>query len=103
MSKSFGTPFRKGETGNPGGRPKGIALKAREHGDRALEVLVEALDDADSRVRIAAAKEILDRGYGKSALTVEVPAPRRVTELSDAELMVIASGVGEEQDLPPVH
>jgi hypothetical protein len=55
-------------TGNPGGRPKGIAALAREHKDKALSVLVEAMDDDDGRVRIAAAREILDRGFGKSVV-----------------------------------
>jgi len=39
--------FRPGQSGNPGGRPKGIAAKAREHTDKAVEVLVAALDEAD--------------------------------------------------------
>lgn len=53
-------------TGNPGGRPKGIAAIARQHTDKAVSVLTSAMDDADPRVRVAAAKEILDRGYGKA-------------------------------------
>ena len=36
------TQFKPGKTGNPGGRPKGIAAKAREHTDKALDVLVAA-------------------------------------------------------------
>ena len=65
--------FIPGVTGNPGGRPKGIAQLAREHKDKALEVLVAGMDDEDARVRIAAAREILDRGYGKSvAMTADV-------------------------------
>lgn len=65
--------FKPGFTGNPGGRPKGIAAKARELGDKALDVLRDALADDDARTRIAAAKEILDRGYGKSVqMTADV-------------------------------
>jgi hypothetical protein len=58
--------FVPGVTGNPGGRPKGIAAIARQHTDKAVDVLVAAMDSDDERVKIAAAKEILDRGYGKA-------------------------------------
>lgn len=65
--------FVPGVTGNPGGRPKGIAQLAREHKDKALSVLCAGMDDEDARVRIAAAREILDRGYGKPvAMTADV-------------------------------
>ena len=65
--------FAPGVTGNPGGRPKGIAAIAREHKDKAISVLVEAMDDSDARVRVAASREILDRGFGKSiAMSADV-------------------------------
>lgn len=43
--------FKPGQSGNPGGRPKGIAAKAREHTDRAIEVLAAGLDSEDERRR----------------------------------------------------
>lgn len=80
-----GKPFEPGKSGNPGGRPKGIAAKAREHTDRAVEVLVQGMEDDDRRVRIAAAKELLDRGYGKPlAMTADVT--KRLDDWSDDDI-----------------
>jgi hypothetical protein len=60
--------FKPGQSGNPGGRPKGegrVREAAREHTDEALGVLVAAMQDEDVRVRIKAAETILERGWGK--------------------------------------
>lgn len=59
-----------GKSGNPGGRPKGIEALARAHTPAAIERLVRALDDDDSRVAVTAAGMLLDRGWGKPAQTV---------------------------------
>ena len=39
------TQFKPGQTGNPGGRPKGIAALARQHGEAAIDVLADLLTD----------------------------------------------------------
>ena len=69
--------FVKGQSGNPGGRPKAVmpdgrtlSEAAREHSPEALRVLVEALRDPNTA--LAAAKEILDRGFGRPAQAVEI-------------------------------
>ncbi len=78
-------PFKPGQSGNPGGRPRGIAALARAHTDRAVEVLVEGMEDADHKVRIAAAREVLDRGWGKPlAMTADVT--KRLDEFTDDDL-----------------
>lgn len=78
-------PFAKGQSGNPGGRPKGIAAKAREHTDAALDVLVKGMKAKDERVRLVAAKEILDRGFGKS-ISMTADVSKRLDDMDDASL-----------------
>jgi hypothetical protein len=77
--------FKPGQSGNPGGRPKGLAAKAREHADKALDVIAAALDDQDPKVRIAAAKEIFDRGFGKP-VTMTADVSKRLEDLDDDSL-----------------
>lgn len=70
--KPRGRPFAKGNNANPGGRPKGVATRARELiGDdpqALLGVFLEiASDPAEkSADRISAAKEYLARAYGQA-------------------------------------
>jgi hypothetical protein len=72
-------PWRKGESGNPSGRPKGIEARAREHTDQALETLVRALDDPDRRIAITAAGILLDRGWGRCKQTIQNDPENPVT------------------------
>jgi len=62
-------PWRKGHSGNPGGRPVGygeIRQLARAHTTTALETLVEVAKNAKSEsARVAAAVALLDRGWGR--------------------------------------
>lgn len=60
--------FAPGTSGNPGGRPKSlrsVVEAAREATEAAIAVLTNALSDPDPRVRIVAAKELLDRAWGR--------------------------------------
>lgn len=62
------TPWRKGQSGNPAGRPKGIERLAREHTERAIATLVRELDNP--RNCVPAAVALLDRGWGRPKQTI---------------------------------
>ncbi len=70
-----GRRFKKGQSGNPGGRPKVIAEVrdlAREQTDKAVKTLISIMDNskAADAARAAAANSLLDRGWGRPAQVV---------------------------------
>ncbi len=65
--------FKKGQSGNPGGRPREVAEVrelAKEHGPAAIERLVELMASDNERTAVAACEAILNRGYGRPAQSV---------------------------------
>lgn len=90
--KVIGRPFEPGRSGNPGGRPKGIARTVREkcggNPDKLVELMLEIAEDprAVARDRIAVMRDLLDRGWGKAPAfsPIEGRDPLEEDEISSA-------------------
>lgn len=70
LRRDISTRFQKGVSGNPGGKAKldvNVKELARSKTKRAFERIVELVESDDERVAFMAAKEVIDRAYGKSA------------------------------------
>ena len=72
----MGRPWKKGQSGNPGGYPKaltGLRDLARTHTEMALKRLAEIADTGESeQARVAACQALLDRGWGKPQQQVDL-------------------------------
>lgn len=72
-----GTGGKRPGAGRPKGRPNKIAADVRalaqEYGADAIDKLAKLMNEAESeQAQIAAAKELLDRGYGRAPQALEL-------------------------------
>jgi hypothetical protein len=71
--------FQPGQSGNPGGRPKGadgVRDLARQHTEAAVEALAHIARYGEKEAaRVAAATALLDRAWGKPTQSVEHSTP----------------------------
>jgi hypothetical protein len=66
-------PFKKGKSGNPGGRPKEndeVKRLAQQHGPEAIKRLADWMASDNAKASVAASQVLLDRGYGRPAQSV---------------------------------
>jgi hypothetical protein len=72
-------PFQPGQSGNPGGRPRGLTEVrdlARAHTTLAISTLAQiAARGSSEAARIASAIALLDRGWGRPAVSIELHEP----------------------------
>jgi hypothetical protein len=102
--KNPGKKFKPGQSGNPAGKPKVIievVQAARERTVQAIETLEKIMLDpkATGSARVSAAVAILERGWGKAPQTMTVKRDGELKDLSDAELIALATGAAEGEPL----
>jgi hypothetical protein len=86
--------FKKGQSGNPGGLKQkhigDLSREARRYAHLAVSTLVKICRKGMERNQLAAARELLDRGYGRPVQMIDASLLRKkLTELSPDELAAL--------------
>ncbi len=89
-------PWKKGQSGNPGGRPKRseeFVEECRTLADQARNTLVEVMSDpkALAVARVNAAKILIERGYGQASQDMKLNVKSSIDDYTDTELAAIAA------------
>ncbi len=110
-------PFKKGQSGNPNGRPKklpeldkllaNVLGEENANGITAAEAILMALRAKAAKGDIRAAEVLLDRGYGKAKQSIDLNADvtSRFTMIDDIQpvpppIDEAGAGMGLPEDAP---
>jgi hypothetical protein len=110
-------PFKKGQSGNPNGRPKklpeldkllaNVLGEENANGVTAAEAILMALRAKAAKGDIRAAEVLLDRGYGKAKQSIDLNADvtSRFTMIDDIQpvpppIDEAGAGMGLPEDAP---
>ena len=88
--------FAPGQSGNPGGRKVkhigDLSREARRYAQLAVSTLVRICRKGGERNQLTAARELLDRGYGRPLQMIDATVLRKkLTELTPEELASLES------------
>ena len=103
MRDNKGRWIKGAESPNPGGRPSALGdLKeaARGYSQEALETLAAVMRDpkAPPAARVTAARELLDRGFGKAVQAVDVGVKVDLAASHASALMELSRRAREHRD-----
>ena len=111
-ARVVGKPFPKGVSGNPGGRPRGLAAYVREstgNGQDMVDLMTsimrgETIDGTAPRIRdrMDAASWLADRAFGKPTTQIEATSrsmnvDMTLSEMGTRELLELLHGTARDK------
>lgn len=111
--------WKKGQSGNPSGKPsKALEFQKliQEYAPKALETLIDVLENGKNSERLVAAQEVLNRAYGKpiqanvttqtksfEAMLDVLAGKVTIEELDDVDLNGVIHNARAQNGAPSLH